>query len=68
MTKADLMSYVGKKVYIYFKGDEKGIYGTLGFVDEFSEKHDFRRPGYFYINNLSFNVSCVKKVAEGSEK
>lgn len=68
MTKNELMSYVGKKVHIYFKGEEIGIYGTLGFVDEFSAKHDYRRPGYFYINNLSFKVSCVKRVAESEDK
>lgn len=67
MTKAELMFYVGKKVHIYFKGEERGIYGTLGFVDEFSEKHDYRKPNYFYIGNLSFKVSCVKKVAESEE-
>lgn len=51
MTKAELMSYVGKKVYIFFKGGERGIYGTLGYVDEFSEKYDYRKPDYFYIGN-----------------
>lgn len=64
MTKNELMSYVGKKVHIYFKGKESGIYGTLGFADEFSAKHDYRKPGYFYINNTSFKVSHVRKVAE----
>lgn len=64
MTKNELMSYVGKKVHIYFKGEERGIYGTLGFVDEFSARHDYRKPNYFYVNNLSFKVSSVKRVAE----
>lgn len=64
MTKNELMSYVGKKVIIYFKGDERGVYGILGFADEFSAKHDYRRLGYFYVNNLSFRVSTVKKVVE----
>ncbi len=68
MTKNELMSYVGKKVNIYFKGDERGINGTLGYANEFSAKHDFRKPGYFYINNLSFKVSCVKKVEESEEE
>lgn len=65
MTKAELMSYVGKKVHIYFKGEEKGIYGTLGYVDEFSEKYDYRKPNYFYISNTAFKVSHVRKLAEG---
>lgn len=64
MTKAELMFYVGKKVHIYFKGEEKGIYGILGYVDEFSAKYDYRKPNYFYIGNTSFKVSHVRKVAE----
>lgn len=67
MIKADLMRLVGKKVFVYFKDGEKGIYGTLGYADEFSEKHDYRKPNYFYIGNTSFNISHVRKVAE-SEK
>ncbi len=64
MIKADLMKLVGKKVHIYFKGRESGIYGTLGYVDEFSAKHDYRKPDYFYIGNTSFKVSHIRKVAE----
>lgn len=67
MTKAELTSYVGKKVHIYFKGGEKGIYGTLGFVNEFSAKHDYRKPNYFYIGNTSFKASHVRKLAESEE-
>ena len=67
MTKAELMFYVGKKVHIYFKGGERGIYGTLGYADEFSAKHDYRKPGYFYIGNTSFKVSHVRKLAESEE-
>ena len=61
MSKADLMKLVGKKVFVYFKNGEV-IYGTLGYVDEFSAKHDYRKPNYFYINNTSFKVSHVRKV------
>ena len=68
MTKADLMKLVGKKVFVYFKGGEKGIYGTLGYVDEFSAKHDYRKPNYFYIGNTSFKVSHVRKLAESEDK
>ena len=67
MTRAELMSYVGKKVHIYFKGEEKGIYGTLGYADEFSAKHDYRKTDYFYIGNTSFKVSHLRKLEE-SEK
>lgn len=64
MTQAELMSYVGKKVHIYFKDGEKGIYGTLGYADEFSAKHDYRKTNCFYIGNTSFKVSHVRKLEE----
>lgn len=64
MKKDELMSLVGKKVFVYFKDGERGIYGTLGYVDEFSAKHDYRKPNNFYINHTSFKASHVRKVAE----
>lgn len=64
MKKAELMSYVGKKVYIYFKDRENDIYGTLGYVNEFSAKYDYRKPDYFYIGNTSFKASHIKKLLE----
>ena len=67
MTKAELMSYVGKKVTVYFKDDEKGICGTLGYADEFSEKYDYRKPNYFYIGDISFKVSHVRKLIDSKE-
>ena len=67
MTKAELMELVGKKVTVYFKDREKGIYGTLNYADEFSAKHDYRKPNYFYIGNTSFKVSHVRKLAESEE-
>ena len=68
MKKAKLMLYVGKKVHIYFKDGERGVYGTLGYADEFSAKHDYRKPNYFYIGNTSFNVSHVRKLAESEDE
>lgn len=62
MTKDDLIKLVGKKVWVYFKNRESGIYGTLGYIDDFSAKYDYRKPGYFYINHTSFKVSHVRKV------
>lgn len=62
MTREDLMKLVGKKVLVYFKDGERGIYGTLGYADEFSAKHDYRKPNYFYINHTSFKVSHIRKV------
>lgn len=67
MTKAELMRYVGKKVHIYLKDEVRGIYGTLGYADVFSAKHDYRKPNYFYIGNTSFKVSHVRIVKESEE-
>lgn len=64
MTKAELMKLVGKKVWICFKDSERGVYGILKYADEFSEKHDWRKPNYFYIGSTSFKVSHVKKIEE----
>lgn len=61
MKKTELMALVGKNMFVYFKDGEK-VYGKLGFVDEFSAKHDYRKPNYFYVGNVSFKVSHVKKV------
>ena len=66
MTKAELMKLVGKKVSVYFT-DGDNICGTLGYVDEFSEKYGYRRPNCFYINNTSFKVSHVRKLVESKE-
>ena len=60
MTKADLMKLVGKKVFVCFKDGERGIYGTLGYANEFSAKHDYRKPNYFYIGSTSFRVSHIR--------
>ena len=62
MTKAELMEYVGKKIYVYFKEGQSGIFGLLGYADDFSEKHNYRKPNYFYIGHTSFKVSHVRKI------
>jgi hypothetical protein len=67
MTKAQLMDLVGKNVFVYFKGGKK-IYGKLGFADEFSEKHDYRKPNYFYVGHTSFKVSHIKKITVSEDK
>jgi hypothetical protein len=64
MTKAELMQYVGKKVTIHFKSSDLVLCGTLGYADEFSAKHDYRKPYYFYIGNTSFKVSHIRKLKE----
>lgn len=63
MKKSDLMSHVGKEICIYFKDSrESAIHGTLGYVNEFSSKYDYRKPNYFYIGNTSFKASHVKAI------
>lgn len=61
------MKLVGKNVRILFR-DGEWIWGKLGYADEFSAKHGFRKPNYFYIGHTSFKVSHVKKVAESEDK
>ncbi len=65
MKRAELMKLVGKNVRVLF-WDGNWVWGKLGYADEFSAKHDFRKPNYFYIGNVSFLVSHVKKLAEGA--
>lgn len=67
MTKAELMKLVGKNVRILFFDDE-WIWGKLCYADDFSAKHDFRKPKHFYIGNVSFLVSHVKKLVESEDE
>lgn len=67
MKKSEFMQLVGKKVQItLFDGDT--LSGTLNYADDFSEKHDFRPPGYFYIigdrSRMTFRYSHVVRVKE----
>lgn len=68
MTKKELIFYVGRNVCVYFKGEEKGIYGQLGYADQFAAKHGYRKPNYFYIGNTSFKASHVRKLSESEDK
>lgn len=65
MTKAELMQYVGKKVTIYLKGREAMMYGTLEYVDDmFLTEYGYHKTNYFYIDNIAFKVSHVRKLEE----
>lgn len=66
MKHAELMKFVGKHVRVLFY-DGEWAWGTLGYADEFSAKHDFRKRNHFYIGNVSFLVSHVKKLVESEE-
>lgn len=61
MTVATLKTYVSKEVIIQFF-DEDIKQGVLGYVKEFSEEYGFRKPNDFFIDNLSFRVSHVKRI------
>ena len=61
MKKQCLDEYLGENVKIVFF-DGKIASGTLGFVKEFSAQFDYRKPGYYTIENFSFKASHVKKI------
>ena len=61
MKKSELMTLVGRQMEITF-WDDRVVSGILGYADDFSEKHDYRKPDYFYIGNWSFKISHVKKI------
>ena len=61
MTKAALMQYVGKRVYVYLNKEAIVVCGTLGYADEFSSKHEYRKPNCFYIGDRTFRVSNVRR-------
>jgi len=61
MKRAELMELVGKNVRVLFY-DGQWVWGKLGYADEFSAKHDYRKAKYFYVCDMSFKVSHVKKL------
>lgn len=68
MKKEKLMDLCEKKVHVYFKDGERGIYGTLHYADDFSAKYNYRKPNCFYIGLTSFKASHVRKVKESNEE
>ena len=61
MKRAEIMELVGREVIIVLH-DNYTIQGKLGYADEFSAKHDYRKAKYFYVGDMSFKVSHVKKI------
>lgn len=63
MTELEVTNYIGKKVFVYFKDGERGIYGTLKYADILFEGigHLTR---YFYIGNSFFPASSIRKIEE----
>ena len=67
MKKSDLMNMLGTNVRVTYS---KGLVetGILKYVDEFSEKHGWKKTDYFYVDPspscMTFKVSHVKKVEQ----
>lgn len=57
-TVAEMHKYVGNVVTVTFKSGESEQ-GQLGFTKEFSAKYNYRRPGYFTINDIDFKLSHI---------
>ena len=65
MKREILNEYLGKYVLItFFDGcfTRDSMEGKLCYCPEFSEKYGYKKPGYYYIENLCFKASHVKKL------
>lgn len=62
-TVGDLHKYVGKLVVVTLKSGRTEE-GKLGYTKEFSAKYDYRKPGYFTVNNTDFKLSHIKDLRE----
>ena len=63
MTNEELHTFVDKEVEVVFK-DGTTSRGILGFADSFSYEHGYRKVNYFYVKDLSFKVSHIKKIKQ----
>lgn len=61
MKKEELDKYCGYIVDIVFY-DGSVACGELKFIPTYSAKYDFRHPGFYYIGNMAFKCSHVKKI------
>lgn len=59
--KLDAM--IGKNVEITTHDGTKAA-GVFGYADDFSAKHDYRKPEYYYVGNLSLRKSHIIKIVE----
>ena len=67
MKISDVQQYLGKYVRIVFFDDTERE-GVMGYTPFFSYEYGYRKPNYFYIGNLSFKASHVKKIKEMIEE
>lgn len=63
MTDKELHTFVDKEVEVVFK-DGTTRRGILGFADSFSYEHGYRKVNYFYVKDMSFKVSHIKKIKQ----
>ena len=61
MLKAELKKHIGLDVIVILFNNEK-LRGKLGYVDSFSEEHNWKQVGFYYIDNYNFRASHVKKL------
>lgn len=71
MKKEELDKYCGYIVDIVLY-DGCVACGVLEFIPTYSAKYNFRHPGFYYIGNMSFKSTEVKKIkiveAENEDK
>lgn len=63
MTNKELHAFVGKSVEVIFRNG-KSIKGILKFADDFSAEHGYKKANYFYVEDMSFKVSHIKKIKQ----
>lgn len=61
-----LDALIGKRVELTAFDGTKAA-GVFGYADDFSAKHDYRKPGYYYVGNLSLRKSHIKKIVKSKE-
>lgn len=63
MKREILNQYLEHHVIITFT-DGDVLEGVLKFCDRFCAEHDYRKPNYYYIGNMNFKCSHVKKLRQ----
>lgn len=62
MKKSELMDMLGNEVTIYLKNSNLCVTGILKYAFSFSKLYNYHKPNYFYIDNIGFKVSHIRKV------
>lgn len=61
MKQEQLNKYIGKLVHVQFY-DGIVACGELEFIPSYSAKYGFKHPGFFYIGDISFKSTDIKKM------